>query len=73
MEEETVSANASAPFRRAYFDGDYTTFDLGRDERALFDREGWLRAEEELQANLVRKLAEKIASGVFEKVLRYVK
>lgn len=73
MEEETVSANASAPFRRGYFDGDYTTLDLGRDERALFDREGWLRAEEELQANLVRKLAEKISSGVFEKVLRYVK
>ena len=73
VEEETVTANAAAPFRRAYFDGDYTTLDLSRDERALFDREGWLRAEEELQANLVRKLAEKISAGVFEKVLRYVK
>ncbi|MCK7462142.1 MAG: hypothetical protein MZU84_08800 [Sphingobacterium sp.] len=73
VEEETVSASASAPFRRAYFDGDYTALDLGRDERALFDREGWLRAEEELQASLVRKLAEKISSGIFERVLRYVK
>ena len=73
VDEERVVANASAPFRRAYYDGDYTTLDLSRDERALFDREGWLRAEEELQAILVKKLAEKIAASVFDSVLRFVK
>jgi hypothetical protein len=73
VDEERVVANASAQFRRAYYDGDYTTLDLTRDERMLFDKEGWLRAEEELQASLVKKLAEKIAASVFEKVLRFVK
>ncbi|RPI97985.1 MAG: hypothetical protein EHM31_12595, partial [Candidatus Aminicenantes bacterium] len=62
VEEETVAASVSAPFRRAHYDGDYTTLDLSRDERALFDKEGWLRAEEELQASLVKKLAEKMAA-----------
>ncbi len=73
VEEETVAANVSAPFRRAYYDGDYTTLDLSRDERMLFDKEGWLRAEEELQASLVKKLAEKMAASVFERVLLFVK
>jgi tetratricopeptide (TPR) repeat protein len=73
VEEKTVSAQVSAPFRRAYFDGDYATLDLSREERALFDRAGWLRAEEELQASLVNRLAEMIASGVLDRVLRFVK
>jgi tetratricopeptide (TPR) repeat protein len=73
VEEQTVSATASGQFRRNYFDGDYTTLDLSRDERALFDKEGWLRAEEELQASLDNKLAEKIAASIFERVLRFVR
>jgi len=73
VEEETVVASVSAPFRRATYDGNYTALDLSRDERQLFDREGWLRAEEELQVKLVKKLAEKMAAGVFERVLRFVK
>lgn len=73
VEEKTVSAQVSAPVRRAYFDGDYATLELSREERALFDREGWRRAEEELQDTLVDRLAEKIASGVFDTVLRFVK
>jgi tetratricopeptide (TPR) repeat protein len=73
VDEATVAAAASAQFRRAYYDGDYTTLELSREERALFDKEGWLRAEEELQASLVGKLAEKIAASVFERVLRFVR
>jgi len=73
VEEETVVANTSGQFRRGYFDGDYTTLDLSRDERMLFDKEGWLRAEEELQARLGNKLAEKIAASIFERVLRFVR
>jgi tetratricopeptide (TPR) repeat protein len=73
VEEQTVSVTASGQFRRGYFDGDYTTLDLSRDERALFDKEGWLRAEEELQARLDNKLAEKIAASIFERVLRFVR
>lgn len=57
VDEQKVVAQASAQFRRAYFDGDYTTLDLSREERALFDREAWPRAEEELKASLVGKLA----------------
>jgi hypothetical protein len=73
VEEQTVSVTASGQFRRGYFDGDYTTLDLSRDERALFDKEGWLRAEKELQARLDNKLAEKIAASIFERVLRFVR
>ena len=46
---------------------------LTQEERALFDREAWRRAEEELEDDLVDKLSEKIASGVFERVLRFVR
>lgn len=73
VEEEAVSAEVSAPFRRASFDGDHATLDLSREERALFDREAWRRAEEELEDELVDKLAEKIAAGLFERVLRFVR
>ncbi len=73
VEEQTVAADVSAPFRRAFYEGDYTTLDLSRDERALFDKEGWLKAEEELQAKLVGQLAEKIAASIFDRVLRFVR
>ncbi len=73
VDEETVVAKISGQFRRGYFDGDYTTLDLSRDERMLFDREEWLRAEEELEAILYNKLAENIASSIFEQVLRFVR
>jgi hypothetical protein len=71
--EDRVMAYASASFRRAVFEGDYTSLDLGREERSLFDKEGWLRAEEELQADLVDKLAAKIAPALFDRVLRFVR
>ena len=71
--EDRVVAQASAPFRRAVFDGDYTTLDLDREERALFDKERWLRDEEDLQAELVKRLAAKIAPALFDRVLRSVR
>jgi tetratricopeptide (TPR) repeat protein len=73
LDEATVSAQASAQFRRAAYDGDYTTLDLSREERALFDREAWLRAEEDLQKRLADILAEKTAAVVFDRVLRFVR
>jgi tetratricopeptide (TPR) repeat protein len=73
VDEETVVAKISGQFRRGYFDGDYTTLDLSRDERMLFDREEWLRAEDELQTVLYNKLAENIAASIFERVLRFVR
>ena len=73
VDEGTVTAQVSAQFRRAYYDGDYTTLDLTREERALFDKEGWLQAEEELQAGLTGRLAERIAARIFDRVLRYVR
>ncbi len=71
--EETVVAKIPGQFRRGYFEGDYTTLDLSRDERMLFDKEEWLRAEEELKTKLYNKLAENIAASIFERVLRFVK
>jgi len=73
VEEQTVEAAVSATFRRAYYEGDYTALDLGRDERALFDKEAWLKAEEDLQAKLADRLAAKIAALVFDRVLRFVR
>ncbi|MDH5745130.1 MAG: hypothetical protein OEZ52_16435 [Candidatus Aminicenantes bacterium] len=73
VDEETVVAKISGQFRRGYFDGDYTALDLSRDERMLFDKEEWLRAEEELEAILYNKLAESIAASIFKGVLRFVR
>jgi tetratricopeptide (TPR) repeat protein len=73
VEEQTVDAAFSGQFRRAFYEGDYTALDLSRDERALFDKEAWLRAEEEIQAKLVDELAKKMAASVFDRVLRYVR
>jgi len=73
VDEETVVAKISGQFRRGFFDGDYTTLDLSRDERMLFDREEWLRAEEELEAIMYNKLAENIAASIFERILRFVR
>lgn len=73
VDEGTVMSSASAQFRRAFYDGDYLTLDLTREDRALFDKEGWLRAEEDLQAALVGRLAERIAARIFERVLRFVR
>lgn len=73
LDEETVTAQASATFRRASYDGDYRNLDLDRDERALFDRESWLRAEEDLQKKLADRLAERIAPALFDRVLRFVR
>jgi tetratricopeptide (TPR) repeat protein len=73
VEEQTIAAAASATFRRASYEGDYTILDLDRVERALFDKENWLEAEAKLQAELVDELAERIASSVFDRILRYVR
>jgi len=73
IEEETVAATSSAQFRRGRYDGDYTTLDLSRDERRLFEKEEWRRAEEELEKKLVDQMADKLAAVVFERVLRFVR
>jgi hypothetical protein len=73
VEERSVSASVSAPFRRAYYSGDITALDLDRGERALFDRDAWRRAEEELQGKLADQLAAKIGAGIFDRVLSYVR
>jgi len=71
--EDKVAAQASAPVRRAVFNGDPATLDLDREERALFNKERWLRDEEDLQADLVKRLAGKIAPFLFDRVLRFVR
>jgi tetratricopeptide (TPR) repeat protein len=71
--EDRVAVQASAPFRRASFDGDPTTLDLDREERALFDKERWLRDEEDLQTDLVKRLSGKLAPTLFDRILRFVR
>lgn len=73
LTEETVSAQVSATFRRGAYDGDPATLALDREERALFDREAWRRADEDLQKRLVDRLAERTASLIFDQVLRFVR
>jgi tetratricopeptide (TPR) repeat protein len=73
LDEEAVSTQVSAPFRRGSYDGDPATLALDREERTLFDREAWRRAEEDLQKRLVDRLAERTASVIFERVLRFVR
>ncbi|MCK4558008.1 MAG: hypothetical protein KAU47_10850, partial [Candidatus Aminicenantes bacterium] len=71
--EETVVAKVSGQFRRGYYDGDYTTLDLSREERMLFNKEEWLRAEEEMETLLSNKVAERIAASIFARILLFIK
>ncbi len=71
--DETVVAKVSGQFRRGYYDGDYTTLDLSREERMLFNKEAWLQAEEEMETLLYNKLAERIAASIFARVLTFIR
>lgn len=71
--DETVVAKVSGQFRRGYYDGDYTTLDLSREERMLFNKEAWLQAEEEMETMLYNKLAERIAASIFNRVLQFIR
>jgi len=71
--DETVVAKVSGQFRRGYYDGDYTTLDLSREERMLFNKEAWLQAEEEMETLLYNKLSERIAASIFNRVLQFIR
>jgi len=71
--EETVVAKVSGRFRRGHYDGDYTTLDLSREERRLFNKEEWLRAEEEMETLLSNKVAERIAASIYNRILLFIK
>jgi len=71
--DETVVAKVSGQFRRGYYDGDYTTLDLSREERILFNKEEWLKAEEEMEVLLYNQLAERIAASIFARVLTFIR
>jgi tetratricopeptide (TPR) repeat protein len=73
VDEENVRAEVSEQFRRCTFDGDYTTLDLTRSERMLFNKEEWLRDEEELEEKLFDALAARIADRIYKRVLRWIK
>lgn len=73
VDEETVRADVSEKFRRCTFDGDYTTLDLTRSERMLFNKEEWLRDEEELEEKLFDALAARIADRIYKRILRWIK
>jgi len=73
LDEERASAQVSAKFRRGSYDGEPGTLALDREERALFDREAWRREEEDLRKRLADKLAERTASLIFERTLRFVR
>jgi tetratricopeptide (TPR) repeat protein len=73
LDEERVSAQVSGKFRRGSYDGEPGTLALDREERALFDREAWRREEEDLRKRLADHLAERTASVIFERVLRFVR
>jgi tetratricopeptide (TPR) repeat protein len=73
IEEKTINTNVSDKFKRGYFDGDYTTLDLSRSERRLFNTEEWRRAEKKLEDKLIDKLAESLADSIYKRILRLIK
>ncbi len=73
IDEETVRTDVSEQFKRCTFDGDYTTLDLTRSERMLFNKEEWLREEEDLEEKLFDALAARMADNIYKRVLRWVK
>jgi tetratricopeptide (TPR) repeat protein len=73
IEEKTINTSASDKFRRGYFDGDYTTLDLSRSERRLFNTEEWRRAEQKLEERLIDQLAERLADSIYKRILGLIK
>jgi hypothetical protein len=73
IEENTINANVSDKFRRGYFDSDYTTLDLSRSERRLFNTEEWRRAEKKLEDRLIDKLAKRLADSIYKRILRLIR
>jgi len=73
IEEKTINTKLSDKFRRGYFDGDYTTLDLSRSERRLFNTEEWRQAEKKLEDKLIEKLAGRLADSIYKRILRLIK
>lgn len=73
IEEKTINTKVSDKFRRGYFDGDYTTLDLSRSERRLFNTEEWRRSEKKLEDKLIDKLAERLADRIYKRILGLIK
>ena len=73
IEKNTINTNVSDKFRRGYFDGDYTTLDLSRSERRLFDTEEWRRDEKKLEDRLIDKLAERLADRIRKRILGLIR
>jgi hypothetical protein len=73
IEEKTINTNVSDKLRRGYFDGDYTTLDLSRSERRLFNTEEWRRSEKKLEDKLIDKLAERLADRIYKRILGLIK
>lgn len=72
LESFRARHNVSERFRRARATGDYNDLDLSQGERLLFNPGEERRERAVLQESLVGELAEEIASGVFDRVVRRV-
>lgn len=71
VDQGTVRAEASGRVKRAVFAGDYHDLDLSGDERSLFEDEE-REATEDIGAELVDALSERLAERVYDRLLQQI-
>ena len=70
--ESTVEVTHEGDFERGVYEGDASTLRLGRNEARLFDADVLRRRIQEIQDELVEKLAARVAARVFDGVLEQI-
>lgn len=73
VDRGTVTAEAADRFVRGVYAGDARDLDLSRRDRALFDRDALEEAERVLETAFVEDLAQRLASHIYEDLLRRVR
>ncbi|HET6765271.1 MAG TPA: hypothetical protein VFH27_16405 [Longimicrobiaceae bacterium] len=72
LDTETLVRSTGAPIRYATFRGDPATLELPREARALFGS-GWERdANRELVRELVDQFTDRLASSIYDRILREI-
>lgn len=73
MDEETITSEVSAKFRRGVCDGNPAELDLSLSGQSLFNEDELYRAEQELVNRLLDELAGRISENIYTEVLRFVR
>jgi hypothetical protein len=73
LEDFPVSENESGPFEWGIYEGNPDELDLSRAEARLFDPDLHSQQRAVIEESLIIQLAERVADGVYSRVLNYIR